>query len=505
MKRGTQTALGIDISKSGIRLALLRKGADGIELLRAGVAAVPDGAIKDGSIEDAEKLAEVLRQLQVRSKIPRTTRTAVSLFVNPTVMRIVDMPEQAPANIGRYIENEARRCVALSGRDAALDFCRVGSQRNGAKRLLMAATDGQKLAELIKTCGSSRLNVHAVEPALLACTRAFYDKRIAGKYDCNVLLALLQNGVLTLAVFRKQALDFVRTATLSEETDDPQQLCGWLAEQMNAIIRFYDVEVADSAKEWEVTLVTEHETLPGDRLHGLLGNVSLDVKTIENAWEDTTVAVSEDIGQQKPSLAAIGLAMGLLDADAGNLQINLLPPKSAEVRSVRKQLLVTANVMAAILLMMILASGGLGLLTRWVNERIDRKKQTDLSEATRSLLREQDRLDKQIKQLSDRPGRLNKMLASRKDVDWARILRDIGEQTPKTARITELRSGAENSKMHVEGVALSYGAVNLFEYMLNRSQVVNSASVRDAERDNDTDGLVRYSIDCLLTEVEKDS
>jgi Tfp pilus assembly protein PilN len=122
-----------------------------------------------------------------------------------------------------------------------------------------------------------------------------------------------------------------------------------------------------------------------------------------------------------------------------------------------------------------------------------------------TLLREKDRLDRQIKQMSDRPGRLSDILGSHNAVDWAKILKDIGVRTPKTVRITELRSKKGDSKIHLEGLALSYEAVSLFEDMLNKSQVVNSASVTDAERDDELDGLVRYSIDCLLTEVEKNS
>ena len=49
-----QVALGIDISESRISLALLMGGKNGAKLLKAGSAPVPEGAIKDDSIEQPE-------------------------------------------------------------------------------------------------------------------------------------------------------------------------------------------------------------------------------------------------------------------------------------------------------------------------------------------------------------------------------------------------------------------------------------------------------------------
>ena len=505
MKTGTKTALGIEISETLINMALLEKGKDGVQLVRAASTPVPAGAIKNGSIEDAEILSKAIKELKARNKI-RARQVAVSLLARPVVAQIIEIPKQVPTNIGQFVQNEGKRCVALSGMDVALDFCRVSSGPVAGKRLFMVATDGQKVAELVKTCIRARLKVKVIEPPLLAYARAFYDKKIAGKFDCNVLMVTLQNNTLTLSVFRKQTLDFVRTKNVSEEK--PEEICQQIAEQINAIVRFYDFEVADSAKKWEVTVVTDGVGLSKDAeesLRAKVANVALEVTTAENAWQYTPIAGSRDIGTEKPSPVAVGLALRLLNIDAGNLKINFWTPESAEVRSVKKQLLVAANIVAAILVIMKVTSGGLALWAERVNQRIDYKKQTELPEATNTLLREQDRLDRQIKQLSDRPNHLSNILGSSDAVDWAKILNDIRSRTPKTVRITGLRSKKGDFKIYLEGLALSYKAVDMFVEMLNKSQCLNSVSVMETERDNDLDGLVRYSINCLITKVEKNS
>ncbi len=506
VKPRTKTALGIDISETIISLALLKRDKNGIELLKAASAPVPDGAIKDGNVEDAALLFKAVNELKTRNKI-QASQAAVSLFARPMLVQIMDMPRQVPTNIRQFVQNEVKRCVALTGKEIALDFCGIGLAGRPRSRLFVVATEGQKVAELVKACNQARLNVEAIEPPLLAYTRAFYAERIAGKFDCNVLLAILNGSALTLCVFKKQALDFVRTKDISLERVEPSKLCQWLAEEINAIIRFYDVEFPEASGKWEITVVADSVQLPDDAeefLKAKVAGAELQVRTTEDAYQDTPVGQSRYVGANKPSSVAIGLAMRLLGINGSDLRINLLPPESAEVKSIKKHLLITANIVAAVLPLMILTAGVVSLMTKKVNQGIAYKKQPQLSQDTRALLRERELVDRQIKQLSGGPERLKGILGSRQEVDWAHLLEDIRSRTPKALRITKLHS-KDNSRMSLEGLALSYEAVHLFVDMLNKSQYINSASLSQTEKDNEAGGLVRYSINCWLNREKKNS
>ena len=500
----TKTALGIDISNGQINLALLKRDKNGLELLKAASSPVPDGAIKNGNIEDYAILSKVIKELKTRNKI-QANQAAISLLAKPVLVQIMDIPKRVPTNIRQFVYNELKRCVVLSGKKIALDFYGIGSrEQTGNNRLFVVATDGRKVAEIVKACNQAGLNVEAIEPPLLAYARAFYDKKIAGKFDCNVLMATLQSSALTICVFRKQTVDFVRTKDISKETTEPDKLCQWLADQINTIIQFYNVEVPDSPGQWEITVITnESAQLPDDAEESLKAKVAstnLQVRTPENACQDTPVW--ENGGSDRPSTVAIGLAMKLLGTEETNLRINLLPPETAEVKSARKDALITANIAAALLLLMVLAVGGLTLMTKKVNENIAHINQTQLLQDTHTLLREQELINRQIKQLSDRPGWLNGISSLRGDVDWPNLLNDIRRGTPKTARITNLFAKGSSS-MSLEGLALSYEAVHLFVDMLNKSEHVDLASLIEAEKDNKTGGLVKYAIECSLNTRER--
>jgi Tfp pilus assembly protein PilN/nucleoside diphosphate kinase len=494
-----QTALGIDISDSRITLALLRKAGNKVELLKSACAAVPDGAIKNGSIEDAAALAKAIKELKSRNKI-RTRQAAVSLPAKDVLVQIMDIPKQLPANMGQYVQNEVKHYVILPGKEIAMDFCGVGSAGQKKNRLFVAAADREKVAGLVKTFGQAGLNVVAIEPAMLSYIRALYDKTIAGRFDYNVLMAILGGGVLTLCVFRKQTIDFVRTRNISKEKAAPNEICQWLADQVNAIIQFYSVEVADSSGKWEITIVFKDSVQLPDNAEGFLkSNVStgtLQVRSGENAHQDTAVGQSSHIGADRPSTVAIGLAMRILGEDKTDLRINLVPAETAEVKSLKKDTLITANIAAVILLLMILAVGALSRTIGRVRNSTHQK-QMGMSRHTCALLIEQKSVEGRIGQITDRFELMNRILSSRHDLEWFNILNDIAKATPRTVRLTSL-SSEDGSGITLEGLALSYEATRLFVNMLNKSKHINSASLIETERNDEDGGLVRYEINCSL-------
>jgi Tfp pilus assembly protein PilN len=498
-----KTALGVDISDKQISLVLLKRGKNGVELLTSATAPVPDGAIKNGNIENAAVLAKAIKSLKNNSRI-RTTRAVVSLFTEPVITQIMVIPKQIPSNIGQFVQDQVKHVAALPGHNIALDFCGVagvGSEPNPASRLLVVAADDRKVNEIVKVCSQADLAVEAIEPPLLAYTRALYAKKIAGKFDCNVLVAILQGNSLTLCVFRKQTMDFVRTKSISKEKTQPEEISQWLVEQINAVIQFYDVDVPDSSEKWEITVVADCVQLPENAegsLRAKVASANLQLLTNEDICQAAVVNQSRGLANcqrtDKPSPVALGLAMKLLNTDTRNLGVNLLPPEVIRLRAAQKGALITANIAAAVLLFMILAI----LVPDWkiknLNESIDHKK-VNLLQDTRALFGKRASVNKQIDAVSNQIDQINAILDSHHDTDWPGLLNDIGKAIPKTACITNLSSGAD-SGMSLKGLAQSNEAVYWFVDRLNKSERINSASIAGTERNSK--GFINYEISCTL-------
>lgn len=516
MKVATRTALGIDISDDRISLALVRRNKNGFELLKSATGPMPDGAMENGRINNPVILAKAVRELAGHNKMrTRLRQTAVSLVARPVVMQIMNMPRQVSTSVRRFVQEEVKHYVALSGKEIALDFCGVGSAGQqgspggvGKHRLFAVATGADMVAGTFKACSLAGAKVEAIEPPLLAYARAFHAKRIARRFDCNVLIAILRGSALSLCVFKKQTLDFIRTRDITKQQAQADHICRWLVRELNTVVRSYDVsEVQDATRKWEIVVVADGVLLPtgaDEALKAKVRGAEVHVRSPADAYQDTPVGQVRTAGEAGPSAVAIGLAMKLLSAGESDLRINLLPPETTEVRSFKKHVLITANIMVGVLLLMVFAVSGLNLAVQKVNKNIEPKKPTHSLNQLSGLIKEQKLVDKRIKQFSEGPNRLRELLGSRRDIDWPQLLNEIRNRTPKTLRITELSSEG-NPKVYLKGLAASYEAVHLFVDMLNESRLVDTASLIETEKREEEDGLVSYEIDCALAVNNEES
>ena len=332
----------------------------------------------------------------------------MSLFAKPVLLQIMDLPKGLPANVRQFIANEIKQCVVLPGKKAAFDFCGIDlGKKANSTRLFVAAADGAGMTGAGRNYSQGILNVEVIEPAILACARALHAKRIAGRFDSNVLIALLHNGVLNLCVFKNQAIDFVRTKAIDRQMDGAG-LCRWLANQINEIIQFYDIEVVDNACKWEITVVSEGVELPADAKETLKANVpcvDLEVRTRQDGLRETGI-----IGAEKSadvSLIAAGLAMRLLEAKDHGVKINLFPPEASEVKLLRKDFLIAANIMAVLILFFILSTAGLAYVIQKTNATVVKKSQSKQLQQTYDMIHKQDLVNQQIKTIIGQTERFN--------------------------------------------------------------------------------------------------
>ena len=514
MKLEVKTALGIDISGDRINLALLRKKKNGLELLKTATGPVPDGAIKNGNIEDATVLAKAIKELKTKNKI-RARHAALSPVINPMLLQILDLPNDASINVGQFVQNEVKHYAMLSMKKVAMDFYGIKSSgKSGNRRAFVVATDGQKITEFTRALNQAGLNIDAIEPALVAYVRACYAKKIAEKFDQNLLFAIVHEDTLTLCLFKNQILDFVRTKRLEAYKCESDKWFEWIAEEINVVLKFYELEVRDKRDKWEVTLVTSarnesvkekmelvatklKEETPFCELSRNGNQVELKVRTLDDAYLDTPVA--DTAHADKPSVIAVGLAMKLLNFSSCGLNINLLPAEAAEVKSARKHALIIANIAAAVFVLTILSIGVFSIKVKKVNENIKKKQQTQLGCNIQTLLNEQALLNEQVANISENLGGMSAILSAGHFLRWDQILNEIRTTIPKTVRITNLFSD-DNSRVLFKGQALSYESIHLFVDMLNSSDHIESASLIGTEKDSELSGLVTYSVSCSLIE-----
>jgi type IV pilus assembly protein PilM len=505
MKTGEKRAVGIDISQDRISIVLLKSGKDGPELLKSAVAAIPDGAIKDGSIADPVLLSRAIRDLKHRCGI-RAKRAAVTLFARPVVVQILDMPRQAPTNIRQFVNNEIKNCVVLPSRDVAVDFCGIGSVRRASdKRVLAVAAENAKMVELVRVCGKAGFRVELIEPPLLAYLRAIHGKKITGKTGCNVLVAVLRASTLMLCVLRNGTLDFIRTKEIAKVKDD---LSCQLADELSEVVRFYDVDVSENTGKWDVTVfidASQSPQLAEQRIKSTVRAENLQVRTIEDAYMDTPIGGQSAGTTDLPSPVAVGLAMNLLMDHVAPLRtnplqaggINLLPPQVTQAREAKRDALIAVNAVAAVLLVMVLAINGFALLIERATRGALAKEPLVDKQNTSVLLEQQELLDSRLRYLTVRLNGIEQIRALHHDVNWVQLFDQIRKAAPRSVRITAM-SCQDSSKMLIQGLALSNEAVYSFINLLEKSPNIASVTLLETREQNSQSGIITYQLNCKL-------
>lgn len=497
-----KTSLGVDISDETISLALLKETGGGVKVLKAASGPVPAGAIEKGNVKDAVILARAIKALRGSCKIGGR-RAVVSLFAQPVLTQIMQLPKNLPSNIGQYVQKEAKHCAVLPCKNVLSDYCGISSSKSGCSRIFTVATEIEKVYQLIRALSEAGINVEAVEPAEIACARALYEKEIVGELDSNVLIALVEGSEVTLIVFRSQTLDFVRKRNIGEDICQSEQGRNRFAEEIDAIVQYYAMEIDDTVQNWRLLTVVRQDGQNVEEVSGFLRNrfaeFEIEVVSETGACKNMPFAVEPDA--ESACLIAVGLAMRLLDVPQPKLKMNLMPPKSAEVRAVKQDMLVAANVAGAILLAMLLLVAVLKVSLNKTDEVIGQKKKEQSSLGTGDLLVERTRLKSQANSFREEIEKLNKILGSGYTGDWSLVLEDVRRRTPEPLWITNL-SGGSNSELVVKGWSGSYEAIHLFVDMLGDSEHIDSASLVEAEKSESAGGLVSYAINCSLAVPE---
>ncbi len=497
---GRRTALGIDISNGQVNLALLEKGRKGVRLLKTACGPIPEGVVENGNIKDTTALAKCIKKLKSGSRI-HCSRAAVSVVASPILMQVMDVPKEAIGNMQKFVSEHVKHYAALPIKTSLMDYCGIKSVGGRSRRrAFVVATDGRRVADAAKAMHRSGLQVDLIEPPVVSYIRACYDKKIASEFDKTLLYITVHDGLVVFCVFRHGTLDFVRTRQVRSDALGSLEFRDWIAREADAIMRFYELDASARADAWAVTVVAGVEEGRAeeisDCLRAVLNCGEIRVMSHREAYVDTPAC--EHKCKIEPSSVAVGLAMGLLDASAGGLNVNLLPDQVRRADTVERRILAGANVAAVILLAMILSVVFLTKKVASVSAATGTGQGVDVSRVVHRLARQQKALEAQIAEAGERAEALESVLASGTSVRWAAVLGDIRSAIPKTVRITDI-SHTGGLGVSIEGMAVSYEAVQLFAETLGECEHIESVSLVESRGDETREGLIRYSIGCSVT------
>ncbi|MGA2915170.1 MAG: pilus assembly protein PilM [Sedimentisphaerales bacterium] len=494
MKTGSKKAFGIDISKTAVNFAELQKDGSQIKVLRYGNLPI-NGIVNNGVIQNPAALTKSLKKFKI-GRVFQHSDAVLTICAEPVLLQILNLPDSAPGEVKKIIQNEVRQYAVLPLKNIEMDYCGLRSSDSEAKRALVGAGQSEYLTTTVKAIEKDNINVKAIEPAITAFIRACFNKVIRPAGKKNIMILLVRDDTLNLCVFEKQRLEFLRTKKFESDIAGSQQRCGWLKNEVESVLQFYELEKETKAQSWQIIIAGCPDNSAGvqiaDEIRSQIARQDIEIMPFENSLMDVTI---EAKGDKEISSIAVGAAMKLLDEGISSIRLNLLPGEIISDRKAQKELLIITNVAACLLVFMFMLISFLTKKSINVSSNLYTVKYKPKVDIV-ALVESKKAIDEKISLIELNNAAIEKSINNRKYHNWAKLLVELAGAMPNTVLMENLESRDDGS-MKIEGLAINYESANRFVNLLEQSRKIDTASLVSANQSAKFGGgLIDYSIMC---------
>lgn len=116
-----RSAIGLDIGTSGVRAAELSFGKSAITLEKFGQVALPEGAVRDGEVVNADVVADAVKQLWSHTKFS-SKKVVLGVANQKVIVRQVDLPWMPVDELKKSLAFQVQDFVPMPVEQAVLDF-----------------------------------------------------------------------------------------------------------------------------------------------------------------------------------------------------------------------------------------------------------------------------------------------------------------------------------------------------------------------------------------------
>ena len=213
-----QTAFGLDISDSSVKIAKLKRRGKDFDLACFGEELIPKGIIEDGEIKDEQALVTIIKKTlaKVKGEKLKTREVIVSLPDEKTFLRVIQMPKMAPEELAKAILFEAENHIPIPLKDSYFDFEAVDPIVDHLDHcdVLIVAAPQNIVNSYIRAIKLAGLNPYALEIESLSISRALIKNLIT----VNPVLLIDFGATRTaLIVFSGRSIRFTSLLSFASE------------------------------------------------------------------------------------------------------------------------------------------------------------------------------------------------------------------------------------------------------------------------------------------------
>ncbi|MDD5134256.1 MAG: pilus assembly protein PilM [Phycisphaerae bacterium] len=496
MKVNSKTAFGIDVRSDAVSFVQLEKNGRQIKFVRASTVPLPEGTISDGMVNNPAALAGVLKSFRLAG-LMRSADAGLTICAEPVLLQILNLPESTPDEVKKIIQDEVRQYAVLPLKNIEMDYCSLKTADNHSKRVLVGASQTEHFNFTVKAIEKYHIDIRLIEPTTTAFIRACFNKVIKLAGEKNIMLLLIRDETLTLCIFERQRLEFLRTKKIDMNTVNSISKTNWLAREIESVIQFYEVENDSMARPWQVIVAacSDAESDIAEKIRKDISRQNIEILPFNN----NMMGIEIDEQCQTPICpVAAGAAMKLLGEDPGGISLNLLPKEIVSIRKARSEMLVIANVLACLFIVFFGYITFLGKKSINVSHAVYAQKNKQSGTDIQQMVKSRKNLNGKLSNMENCISAVNRLNEGKSYQNWAGLLAGLVNTVPQTVLIENLEEKGGNI-MEIDGVAVNYDSISSFVNLLTQKGLVESASLKNSSRSTKySNGMIDYKIVCYL-------
>lgn len=142
----SQPLVALDIGAHSVKLAQLKKGRKGFELLNFGMIQLPEDTVIDGELENPQALADALRNLLKSEKI-KNKNAVIGISGQSVIIKKISVPLMSEEELIEMIREEAEQYIPFDIDEVHLDFAIVKAE--GEVPVEKGATNEERQMDVI--------------------------------------------------------------------------------------------------------------------------------------------------------------------------------------------------------------------------------------------------------------------------------------------------------------------------------------------------------------------
>ena len=119
--------VALDIGAHNVKLAQLKKGRKGVELVNFGMIQLPEDTVMDGELENPQALADALRNLLKSEKI-KNKNAVIGISGQSVIIKKISVPLMSEEELIEMIREEAEQYIPFDIDEVHLDFAIVKAE-----------------------------------------------------------------------------------------------------------------------------------------------------------------------------------------------------------------------------------------------------------------------------------------------------------------------------------------------------------------------------------------